>query len=52
VLSTRLTELESKGLVSRKVEAGPPVRVTYTLTSKGEAFEGVARAIEQWGRQL
>jgi DNA-binding HxlR family transcriptional regulator len=52
VLSTRLKDLEAKGLISRTVEPGPPVRVTYALTSKGEAFEGVSRAIEQWGQKL
>src|SRR4051812_41737101 len=52
VLSTRLKELEKKGLIQRQVDAGPPVRVAYRLTKKGLAFEDVARAIERWGRGL
>jgi DNA-binding HxlR family transcriptional regulator len=52
MLSARLKELESKGLIERTVEAGPPVRVTYSLTRRGLAFEKVAEAIERWGRQL
>ena len=35
LLSQRLRELEEEGLVEREVEAGTPVRVTYSLTEKG-----------------
>jgi DNA-binding HxlR family transcriptional regulator len=52
VLSARLKELERCGLLVRRVEAGPPVRVSYTLTEQGRAFDAVASAIEQWGRSL
>ena len=51
-LSARLKELETRGLVLRTVEAGPPVRVRYSLTPKGRAFERVAEAIQRWGQQL
>jgi DNA-binding HxlR family transcriptional regulator len=51
-LSARLKELEARRVVARKVEAGPPVRVQYTLTAKGRAFEQVAAAVERWGREL
>jgi DNA-binding HxlR family transcriptional regulator len=51
-LSARLKDLEARGLVARDVQAGPPVRVQYTLTAKGRAFEHVAAAIERWGREL
>ncbi len=51
-LSARLKELEERALVARHVEAGPPVRVQYALTSKGHAFEQVAQAIQRWGREL
>jgi len=51
-LSARLKDLEARGIVARHVEAGPPVRVQYTLTRKGLAFEQVAAAIERWGREL
>jgi DNA-binding HxlR family transcriptional regulator len=52
VLSARLKELEKCGLVLRQVDPGPPVRVTYQLTSQGLGFGEVAGAIERWGRCL
>jgi DNA-binding HxlR family transcriptional regulator len=52
VLSARLKQLESAGLVRRHVAPGPPVRVTYELTKQGRGFEDVATAIERWGRKL
>ena len=36
LLSQRLRELEEEGLVEREVEAGTPVRVTYSLTEIGQ----------------
>jgi DNA-binding HxlR family transcriptional regulator len=52
VLSARLKDLEARGLLQRKVDAGPPVRVSYALTEQGRAFGHVAEAIERWGRTL
>lgn len=52
VLSARLKDLEARGLVRREVQPGPPVRVSYALTSKGRAFGEVARAVERWGQEL
>ena len=52
VLSARLKELETHGLIERQVAPGPPVRVTYELTSRGRGFGEVAIAIERWGRCL
>jgi DNA-binding HxlR family transcriptional regulator len=52
VLSARLKELESCGLLARQVEPGPPVRVSYSLTERGRGFGEVASAIERWGRCL
>ncbi len=37
-VSTRLKDLESKGLVKREVFAEVPLRVEYSLTSKGMRF--------------
>jgi DNA-binding HxlR family transcriptional regulator len=51
-LSARLKDLETRGLVVRSVEPGPPIRVHYALSAKGRAFERVAEAIQRWGRQL
>jgi DNA-binding HxlR family transcriptional regulator len=52
VLSARLKDLESRGLIERRVESGPPVRVAYELTRQGRAFGHVAQAIQHWGREL
>jgi DNA-binding HxlR family transcriptional regulator len=52
ILSARLKELEARGLVARRVDAGPPVRVTYDLTACGRRFGDVAGAIERWGRDM
>jgi DNA-binding HxlR family transcriptional regulator len=52
VLSARLKDLEACGLVLRRVQPGPPVRVMYELTERGRAFGQVAQAIERWGREL
>ena len=52
LLSARLKEMETVGLVLRQVDPGPPVRVTYELTAQGHAFGEVAAAIERWGRCL
>jgi DNA-binding HxlR family transcriptional regulator len=52
VLSARLKDLEARGIIVRRVEPGPPVRVGYALTEQGSAFNEVAQAIERWGRQL
>ena len=52
VLSARLKDLEARGLVVRRVEPGPPVRVSYELTPNGVGFRQVAEAIERWGIAL
>jgi DNA-binding HxlR family transcriptional regulator len=52
ILSTRLKELETRGIVARQVDPGPPVKVVYRLTDRGRAFEQVMEAIERWGRDL
>jgi len=51
-LSGRLKSLEARGLIRRTIETGPPVRVSYSLTAKGQAFEKVTEAIERWGQDL
>lgn len=52
VLSARLKDLETRGLLVRHVDAGPPVRVAYELTRSGRTFRQLAEAIERWGREL
>src|SRR4051794_33683390 len=51
LLSERLRELESEGIVERKVLDGAPVRVEYSLTAKGRALEPSLRALKEWARQ-
>ena len=52
LLSARLKELEARGLVVRRVDAGPPVKVSYELSKQGRAFREVAAALQRWGREL
>ncbi|GAC1519567.1 MAG: helix-turn-helix domain-containing protein [Herpetosiphon sp.] len=53
MLSQRLRELESEGLVMRVVVPSMPVRVEYRLTEAGSALEHVVREIGSWaGRWL
>lgn len=52
VLSARLKDLEARGLISREVDSGPPIKVTYALTASGQSFQEVAVAIEKWGRDI
>ena len=51
LLSERLKELESEGIVERRVLDGSPVRVEYSLTPKGEALEPALCALKQWAHE-
>jgi len=51
LLSTRLRELEEEGLVEREVEAGAPVKVTYSLTEKGADLGPVIGELRQWAKR-
>ena len=51
LLSQRLRELEADGLVRRTVEAGAPVRVSYSLTEKGADLDPALRELKAWGRR-
>src|SRR5215813_13709701 len=48
LLTERLRELESEGLVRRNVLPGPPVRVSYEMTNAGKDLEPVIRSLRQW----
>jgi DNA-binding HxlR family transcriptional regulator len=48
VLTERLRELETEGLVERLVDPGPPVRVSYRLTPRGRALRPVIASIDAW----
>lgn len=51
LLSQRLRELESAGVVARRVEEGFPARVSYALTEKGEALEPAIDSIGAWAER-
>ena len=48
VLSDRLSELTSAGLLSRRVHEGPPITVSYELTMHGEALVPALRELGRW----
>ncbi|HLW94622.1 MAG TPA: helix-turn-helix domain-containing protein [Solirubrobacteraceae bacterium] len=50
MLSDRLKELESNALVERTVIAGPPVRVQYALTQKGQELAPALEELKRWAR--
>lgn len=49
VLTDNLRELESKGLVSRKVYPEVPPRVEYSMTKLGATLSPVLNAMATWG---
>ena len=51
LLSERLKELESEGIVSREVYPEVPVRIEYTLTAKGLALKKVFDEMNQWSQE-
>ena len=51
LLSRRLRELEAEGLVERSVHSGPPARVSYALTDKGQALEPALRELRSWAKR-
>jgi DNA-binding HxlR family transcriptional regulator len=51
MLSDRLQELESEGIVERTVIPETPVRVEYALTKKGRALAPAMDAIVEWAHK-
>ncbi len=51
MLSERLRELETEGIVARIVVPETPVRVEYELTEKGRALEHALAAVGRWAEQ-
>lgn len=49
MVSERLKELETTGLLERCVYPETPVRIEYRLTEKGKSLTPVLEAIRQWG---
>ncbi|WP_369125108.1 winged helix-turn-helix transcriptional regulator [Nocardia otitidiscaviarum] len=52
VLTDRLTQLTSAGIVDRSRTPGWPPRVSYTLTERGYALVPVLQALWDWGSRL
>src|SRR3989337_2055959 len=51
MLSERLRELETEGIVERIVIPDTPVRVEYELTEKGRALEQALGAVGKWAEK-
>src|SRR6185295_2306599 len=51
MLSERLRELETEGIVARIVIPETPVRVEYELTEKGRALEQALCALGRWAER-
>ena len=51
MLSERLRELETEGIVDRIVVPETPVRVEYALTEKGRALEHALAAVGRWAER-
>lgn len=50
MLTLQLRELESDGVVSRKIYAEVPPRVEYSLTDIGKALDAAFFKINEWGK--
>jgi DNA-binding HxlR family transcriptional regulator len=51
LLSERLKQLESAGLVERRVYPETPVRIEYGLTQKGRDLERALSEVERWAHR-
>jgi len=51
LLTERLRELESFGIIERKVTASSPVRVSYELTQRGRELQEPLDALGHWAER-
>ena len=51
VLSDRLCDLAAAGLISRTVDEGPPLAVSYALTDRGKALLPALQQITLWAQE-
>ena len=51
LLTERLRELETQGVVARVVAAARPIRVTYELTDCGRSLEEIVEKIGDWSER-
>jgi len=47
-LASALRELDAAGLVARRVDPGPPLRVLYQLTERGESLAPALGILTKW----
>ena len=50
MLTKQLRELESDGLISRKVFPVVPPHVEYSLTKRGQTLRPILLALREWGQ--
>jgi DNA-binding HxlR family transcriptional regulator len=51
LLSERMKELEARGVVTRHVDPGPPVKVLYELTDMGHSLQPALQELKSWARR-
>lgn len=51
MLSERFKELETAGILTRRVYTGMPVLIEYELTEKGKALKPIMDEIQKWGEK-
>jgi DNA-binding HxlR family transcriptional regulator len=51
LLSERMKQLEARGIVSRRVIPGPPVRVEYSLSRMGRELQPALSELERWANR-
>ncbi len=51
LLSERMKELEARGVVSRRAEAGPPLKVHYELTDMGRSLQPALSELRLWAQR-
>ncbi len=51
LLSERMKQLEGRGIVSRRVLPGPPVRVEYSLSRMGRELQPALSELERWANR-